>query len=77
MSCRVLKRGMEEFIFNDIVNIAKNNGFSYVVGEYLPTEKNSMVKDLYLKMGFKKESESRFVLDVKDYIDKETYIKEI
>ena len=77
MSCRVLKRGMEEFIFNDIVNIAKSSGFSYVVGEYLPTEKNSMVKDLYLKMGFKKESESRFVLDVKDYIDKETFIKEI
>ena len=28
MSCRVLKRGMEEFIFNSIATIAKELGYS-------------------------------------------------
>jgi len=60
MSCRVLKRGMEEFIVNKILRTAADQGFRKVVGEYVPTPKNAMVKDLYEKMGFTRTGEGRF-----------------
>ena len=46
MSCRVLKRGMEEFIINKILQTAADNGIRKVIGEYIPTPNNAMVKDL-------------------------------
>ena len=52
MSCRVLKRGMEEFIINSIIETAKENGFSKVIGEYIKTPKNAMVEKIYSKLGF-------------------------
>ncbi|MFZ9847532.1 MAG: HAD-IIIC family phosphatase [Flavobacteriales bacterium] len=52
MSCRVLKRTMEPFVLNSIVEIAKKEGYSKLVGEYLPTAKNGMVKDHYKNFGF-------------------------
>lgn len=63
MSCRVLKRGMEEFIVDKILHTALERGFRKVVGEYLPTPKNGMVKDLYERMGFTRISENRFEAD--------------
>lgn len=39
MSCRVLKRGMENFTLNTIVEWAKENGYKQIIGEYLPTPK--------------------------------------
>lgn len=53
MSCRVLKRGMEEFIINTIIDTAKQNGYKKVIGEYIKTPKNSMVEKIYEKLGFK------------------------
>ncbi|MEI8278837.1 MAG: HAD-IIIC family phosphatase [Bacteroidota bacterium] len=52
MSCRVLNRGMESFTLNKIVELAKQQGFRRLVGEYIPTKKNELVKDNYLKLGF-------------------------
>ena len=52
MSCRVLKRGMEHFTLDTIVAYARNHGFSRIVGEYLPSTKNKMVKDHYIQLGF-------------------------
>ena len=34
MSCRVLKRGVEEFIMDQIVELARKNGFQTVTAEY-------------------------------------------
>ncbi|QIY91428.1 HAD-IIIC family phosphatase [Chryseobacterium gallinarum] len=73
MSCRVLKRGMEDFTLNTIVDIAQKNGYKYIVGEYLPTAKNQMVKDHYKKLGFT-EQEGRWILNVDDYQQKEVFI---
>jgi FkbH-like protein len=52
MSCRVLGRGVEEFIRNNLVAIARAKGAHTLRGEYLPTEKNAMVSGLYEKLGF-------------------------
>ncbi len=52
MSCRVLKRGMEDFTLNTVVAYARENGFERIVGEYIPTAKNGMVRDHYLRLGF-------------------------
>lgn len=52
MSCRVLKKGVENYTIEKIVEIAKAHGCSKVFGEYIPTKKNSMVRDLYATLGF-------------------------
>lgn len=52
MSCRVLKRGMEHFTLNTIVDYAKANGYKRIIGEYLPTAKNKMVEHHYESLGF-------------------------
>ncbi len=76
MSCRVLKRGMEEFIVNKILQTAADHGFKTVIGEYIPTPKNAMVKDLYEKMGFTRIGENRFEADVNRFAYHKTYITE-
>ena len=53
MSCRVLKRGLEEFAMNAILDYAKTAGYDNLVGEYIATKKNMLVKDHYQKLGFK------------------------
>ena len=78
MSCRVLKRGMEIFTLNTIVGYARENGFKFIVGEYLPTVKNGMVAQHYPSLGFvplEGASTAQYVLDVEPYIEKECYIK--
>jgi FkbH-like protein len=53
MSCRVLARGVEERIMNEVIYLAKSRGISLVIGRYIPTTKNHMVKDFYGRFGFK------------------------
>ncbi|KAB6314749.1 HAD-IIIC family phosphatase, partial [Bacteroides xylanisolvens] len=80
MSCRVLKRGMENFALNTIVEWAKINGFKKIVGEYLPTAKNAMVEQHYPNLGFTKiegGETMQYVLDVNSYKPFECYIKRI
>lgn len=77
MSCRVLKRGMENFTLNIIVDWARKNGYSRIVGEYLPTQKNKMVENHYEQLGFlplETASTSSWYLDIADYTYKECYI---
>lgn len=76
MSCRVLKRGMEEFVINSVMRKAKDAGFRTLSAEYIPTPKNRMVKDIYEAMGFEKSGNGKFKIDVRNYISKNTYIKE-
>ncbi len=52
MSCRVMKRGLEDHMLNRLVAAAADRGLEKVVGRYLPTAKNKMVKDLYKDYGF-------------------------
>ncbi|MDE6098640.1 MAG: HAD-IIIC family phosphatase [Muribaculaceae bacterium] len=52
MSCRVLKRGMERYVTNEIVRYAAENGFKRIIGEYIPSAKNKMVEEHYPSLGF-------------------------
>ncbi|MDB6017062.1 MAG: hypothetical protein JWR19_1551 [Pedosphaera sp.] len=67
MSCRVLGRGVEQFVLNTIVERAREHGIKRVTGEYLPTTKNGMVKDHYSKLGFAPEAANRWVLEAASY----------
>ena len=73
MSCRVLKRGMENFCLNEIARIAREGGFKTVVGEYLPTPKNGLVLNHYRDLGFA-DSDGRWILSVDEYRDRTHYI---
>ncbi len=57
MSCRVLKRGMEDAMLDALAGDAKDKGLSSIIGYYYPTPKNNMVRDFYSRMGFSKVSE--------------------
>lgn len=74
MSCRVLKRGMEEFIADTIVAKAKELSFARVVGEYLQTPKNKMVEHLYERLGFTPLGAGRYGADTEAYQMHRTFI---
>ncbi len=54
MSCRVLLRGVEQFALDAIIRTARKLGAATLAGTYIPTERNSMVKDHFSKLGFAK-----------------------
>lgn len=58
MSCRVLKKGVENYTIKKIVDIAKQHYCSKVLGEYIPTTKNHMVNNLFDTFGFTLMSEA-------------------
>ncbi|HEX3760834.1 MAG TPA: HAD-IIIC family phosphatase [Kofleriaceae bacterium] len=52
MSCRVLGRGVELAMINELVARAAAAGVAEILGEYIPTAKNGMVADLFGRLGF-------------------------
>ncbi len=78
MSCRVLKRGMENFTLNTMVGRAKTAGYKKIIGEYLPTPKNKMVENHYTSLGFSRiegKTTAQYVLDIDNYKSKECHIQ--
>jgi FkbH-like protein len=72
MSCRVLTRGVEQFLMNHCVEYAASHSFRWLTGEYRPTTKNGMVKNFYAQFGFEQLPESadgsaRWRLEVASY----------
>ena len=78
MSCRVLKRQVEEEVVNEMVRLARHRGCRSIRGSYISTAKNGMVRDLYPRMGFTLLSEEErllvFELDVIHYRNIDTAI---
>jgi predicted enzyme involved in methoxymalonyl-ACP biosynthesis len=70
MSCRVLKRGVEDLLLEHIVQLAKNWGVERIEAEYIATKKNKMVQNFYEDLGFQKVAETadskRFELQVNE-----------
>lgn len=76
MSCRVLKRGVEHFLLNEIIMIAKKEGFKYIEGEYIPTAKNGIVKNHYAQLGFESLNEpGQYRLEIESYKMKNTFMQ--
>jgi FkbH-like protein len=79
MSCRVLGRQVEAVTLNLVAAQAKALGATRLVGEYVPTAKNGMVRDHYRKLGFEvvfqaEDGTSRSVLDLTHFAPAETFI---
>ena len=79
MSCRVLQRGVESFVMNNIFAYAARLGAKRVVGHYLPTKKNDMVKGFFKSFGFEKIADddsggSQWALAVDAYRPRETFM---
>jgi FkbH-like protein len=75
MSCRVLKRGVELLVLNTLAAEARRRGLRRLVGEYLPTRKNGLVKDHYASLGFK-ELGGLWHLDLQDFKPRPHFIRE-
>ncbi len=58
MSCRVLKRGMEFAMMDELIAEAKSRNITKIKGYYYPTAKNKIVRDFYELQGFTKISEA-------------------
>ncbi len=82
MSCRVLARGVEEYLMNHVVSIAASAGLREIAAEYIPTAKNAMVKDFFGRFGFQKILESpqgatSWRLDVAGYEMRNVFIRPV
>jgi predicted enzyme involved in methoxymalonyl-ACP biosynthesis len=53
MSCRVLKRRVEEAVLHEIARHARAAGASELRGRYIPTSRNGMVAEHYAQLGFR------------------------
>jgi FkbH-like protein len=58
MSCRVLDREMELAMFDALIEQCQARGIHKIVGVYIPSKKNYMVADHYLKLGFSEGARS-------------------
>ena len=72
MSCRVLKRRVEEAVLASVVTAAREAGAKRLVGDYQPSEKNRMVAGHFESLGFVPAGETegggtRWVLDLDTY----------
>jgi len=79
MSCRVLGRQVEPTTLNLLAAAAKRLGARRLIGEYIPTAKNGMVKEHYPKLGFapldrRADHGASYVLDLPSFVPAETFI---
>ena len=58
MSCRVLRRDVEKFMLDCLIEAAREAGVGTLRGRYLRTEKNAQVADLFPSLGFETLSRS-------------------
>jgi FkbH-like protein len=81
MSCRVLSRGVEQHVMNEIFTYAAKIGATQVIGLYVPTPKNDLVRDFYRQFGFSPVFESKvstkWSLSVQAYQPTRVYIKAV
>ena len=75
MSCRVLGRRVEEAILQHLVEQARAAGITEIVGRYIPTAKNGLVRDHFSRLGFvqtnSQDGKTTWQLAVSSYGDKE------
>ena len=80
MSCRVLKRDMEQAMMDSLMQECKARGIKTVRGYYYPTQKNKMVKEFFAQFEYAKTSEDAegntiWERTVDDYTNLNRYIQ--
>jgi FkbH-like protein len=80
MSCRVLTRGVEEYLMNHVVEQARGWSLSTITASYIPTAKNAMVKNFYARFDFRKVAEHAdgridWMLPVAEYTPRPVFIR--
>lgn len=80
MSCRVLKRNVEQLLLNEICRVALDHGLGRVGGRYVPTGKNGLVENHYIGLGFNlversTDGQCRYELDLTNFTLRETFIQ--
>lgn len=80
MSCRVLKRNMEEAMLDAVVTKAREKNIQIIYGYYYPTLKNKMVDNFYNLQGFEEISCDQngnkiYKLDILNYQNKNNIIE--
>ena len=80
MSCRVLGRCVEEAILQHMIGQARLRGIAEIIGRYIPTARNGLVRDHFAKLGFSRideqpGGETTWRLAVEGYRDKELPLK--
>jgi len=85
MSCRVLGRQVEPTTLNLAAGLAKALGARRLIGEYIPSPKNGMVRDHYTRLGFSPSGEgpsgesrdgcARYVLDLAGFVPRDTFVE--
>ena len=80
MSCRVLGRRVEEALLQHLVQQARAAGASELIGRYIPTARNGLVRDHFEKLGFARlgaepNGETVWRLDIGQYSDGELPMK--
>jgi FkbH-like protein len=80
MSCRVIGRTAEHFLFGLLLDQARRLGHRRLLGEYIPTKKNTPVAELYDQLGFRKlgsvgdDGSIRYELDLDATAAPETFV---
>jgi FkbH-like protein len=79
MSCRVLGRQVEPTTLNLVAEMARGLGAKRLIGQYIPSKKNGMVRDHYAKLGFEvvsstEDGGSVAVLDLQHFTPAPTFI---
>ena len=68
MSCRVLKRRVEESVLDYLIKEAMRRGFKTLVGKYIETSKNRIVMNHYRDLGFEyNDQKDQWILKIGSY----------
>lgn len=73
MSCRVLKRRVEEAVLATVAEAAREAGAARLLGDYLPSPKNAMVEEHFGTLGFTRagpvgDGGTRWKLELADHV---------
>ena len=80
MSCRVIGRSAEHFLFGLLMGRAKALGHRGILGEYVPTKKNAQVAGFYETLGFRRsgdaggDGQSLFELELEGAAPPESFV---
>jgi len=79
MSCRVLGRQVEPTTLNLVAAAAQKLGARRLVGQYVPTARNGMVRDHYPKLGFgaidgDPGTTARYALDLAGFVPRDSFV---